>query len=303
MGTFSITLTCSGIMLSIFSCPKPFRDSSNIIQRNAIKSWTLLQPRPEIILVGKENGTVEVCKEFGIRHIPEIQQNEYRTPLISSIFSEAEKATIYSLMCYINADIMLMNNFIEAVQEVAQQMQEFLIVGHRWDLEIKEPIDFSGEWKEGLEADISMRGKFHAHTGIDYFVFPKGLIKDIPPFLVGRPGWDSWLIYHARSRNIPVVDITSVATVVHQNHDYSHHSEGEYGVWKGREAQYNLFLIGGYHYLYTLKDATHKLTKKGLRPNRTVYSFYRKFVTLSVSSPFCKLIYKFWRKFSDVVRS
>ncbi len=290
-------------MLTIFTIPKPFVGRIRTIQRNAVRSWLSLSPKCEIILFGDEKGVAEVVQEFGVLHIKDVKKNEFGTPLLNSVFNSARELVGSPLLAYINTDIILMNDFIEAVQEVAQQMQEFLIVGHRRDLEIKEPIDFSREWEEDLKADISMRGKFHSHTGIDYFVFPKGLIKDIPPFLVGRPGWDSWLIYHARSRNIPVVDITSVATVVHQNHDYSHHSEGEYGVWKGQEAQHNLFLTGGYHYLYTLKDATHKLTEKGLCPNRTLYSFYRKFVTLSVSSPFCKLIYKLWRKFSDVVRS
>ena len=175
--------------------------------------------------------------------------------------------------------------------------------GRRWDLDIKEPVDFSIDWEQKLREDIAKKGKLHGCSGIDYFVFPRNLPHNLPAFAVGRPGWDNWLIYHIRSLRIPVIDATKVISVVHQNHDYSHHSEGEYGVWKGQEAQYNLSLAGGYHYLYTLKDATHKLTKKGLHPNRTVYSFYRKFVTLSVSSPFCKLIYKLWRKFSDVVRS
>lgn len=64
-------------MLTIFSCPKPFRGHINIIQRNAIRSWTLLQARPEIILIGNEEGTAEVCKEFGLRHIPDVERNEY----------------------------------------------------------------------------------------------------------------------------------------------------------------------------------------------------------------------------------
>jgi len=30
------------------------------------------------------------------------------------------------------------------------------------------------------------------HFVIDYFVYPKGIMGDIPPFAVGRPGWDIW---------------------------------------------------------------------------------------------------------------
>ena len=41
-------------MLTIFSCPKPFRGHFGMIQRNAIRSWTLLKPTPDVILIGDE---------------------------------------------------------------------------------------------------------------------------------------------------------------------------------------------------------------------------------------------------------
>jgi hypothetical protein len=43
-------------MLTIFSTPKPFHGHSGIIQRNALKSWTLLHPDVEVILFGIEDG-------------------------------------------------------------------------------------------------------------------------------------------------------------------------------------------------------------------------------------------------------
>src|SRR5436309_411668 len=44
-------------MLTLFAAPKPFRGHIGIIQRNAITSWTKLQPRPEIILYGTQECT------------------------------------------------------------------------------------------------------------------------------------------------------------------------------------------------------------------------------------------------------
>jgi len=52
--------------LTIFTCPKPFSDFHiRLIQRNAIGSWTLMVPRPRIILMGGEAGSEEVAVEFG----------------------------------------------------------------------------------------------------------------------------------------------------------------------------------------------------------------------------------------------
>ena len=41
-------------MITIFSTPKPFRGHIGVIQRNALKSWTLLHPDVEMILFGDE---------------------------------------------------------------------------------------------------------------------------------------------------------------------------------------------------------------------------------------------------------
>jgi hypothetical protein len=56
-------------MITLITCPKPFRGHSKIIQRNAIKSWTLLEPKPEILLMGDDEGTAEAAAEFGARHV------------------------------------------------------------------------------------------------------------------------------------------------------------------------------------------------------------------------------------------
>ena len=53
-------------MLTVFSTPKPFVGHVGVIQRNAISSWMRLHPDVEVILVGDDAGTAEVCAEFGI---------------------------------------------------------------------------------------------------------------------------------------------------------------------------------------------------------------------------------------------
>jgi hypothetical protein len=209
-------------MLTIFSCPKPFTNPHiNIIQRNAIKSWTLLKPKPEIILLGNDEGVSEICREFNLIHIPEIERNEYGTPLLNSIFSEAEKAASHQLMCYINADIILMSDFMKAIEVVINQMKPpFLLIGRRWDLEITELLSFESE--DDLRCLLREKGKLYPPTGLDYFVFTKGLFGEIPPFAIGRFVFDNWLIWRAKSKGVPVVDLTPQNPVIHQTHDYSH---------------------------------------------------------------------------------
>lgn len=254
-------------MLTIFSCPKPFRGHINIIQRNAIRSWTLLQPKPEIILIGDDEGTAEIANEFGLRHIQEVERNEYGTPLISSLFAEAEKAATCPIMCYVNADIIFANDLMKAINLASTKMNSsFLLVGRRWDIGIREYLSFGPEWDEELKDIVKKNKALCSPSAIDYFVFPKGLFKNIPRFAVGRPRWDNWIIWNALSKKIPVIDSTPQNVVVHQKHDYSHIKQKDFRQKTSPERKLNEELLGKWWtlYMYNIYDSTHVLTSEGV---------------------------------------
>ncbi len=253
-------------MLTIFAIPKPFRGHIAIIQRNAIASWTLLRPRPGIILFGDEPGMAEVARDLGVRHVPEVARNHSGTPLLHDLFAQAEQLAQDGLLCYVNADIILMDDFLGAVERVSRWRPRLLMVGQRWDVDLREPWDFDQPgWQDSLRSAALRAGKQQPPNAIDYFVFSKGLGRNLLPLAIGRRGWDNWLVWHARSQRASVVDASPVVMAVHQTHDYSHHPGGAEGVWLGEEARRNRELIGGWWHLYTIEDATHKLTPEGMR--------------------------------------
>jgi hypothetical protein len=290
-------------MLTFFTIPKAFRGHIGIIQRNAIKSWQRFAPECEVILLGEDEGTAEVANELGLRHILSVERNNVGTPLISSVFAEAQAAASYTALCYVNSDIMLMSDFLQAVRTVARQKSNFLLVGRRWDCDIQEAFEFSNGWELHLGCLLAEKGKLHAHTGIDYFVFPRGLWAEIPAFAIGRGAWDNWLIYEAKSHGTPVIDLTSMVKVAHQNHDYGHIGGGNTVPFSSPEAAENLALAGGYAHLYTVADANFRLTSKGIRRNRTPYYFYRRLVTLSSSYRTARWLLKAIRFVLGAVRS
>jgi hypothetical protein len=253
-------------MLTLFTIPKPFHGHIAVIQQNAIHSWTLLRPVCEIILFGDDEGTAEIARESGVCHVPNVARNEYGTPLVNDLFDKAQCLASHDLLCYVNADIVLMSDFIEAVRQVVRRKRRFLMVGQRWDLDVTEPLDLGKvRWEAQFRSHVAQHGQLHPLFGIDYFVFPKGLWGEIPPFAIGRTVWDNWLIYRARTRGAAVIDATSAVMVVHQNHGYAHVSHGEKGMRGGPEADRNRELAGGLHHVFTVQDATHRLTPKGLR--------------------------------------
>jgi len=126
-------------VLTIFATAKPFHGHTGVIQRNAIASWTLLRPRPEIILFGNEPGTADLCREFGLRHVPELACTELGAPLLSDLFEKAQRIAAHDILCYVNSDIMLMGNFLEALRKVSQAHKRFLMVGRRWTFQYVSP--------------------------------------------------------------------------------------------------------------------------------------------------------------------
>ncbi|MBZ5723974.1 MAG: hypothetical protein LAP87_03170 [Acidobacteriia bacterium] len=267
--------------LTIFACPKPFVDPHiACIQRNALRSWMHLDPRPEIIVVGDEPGAGEVCRELGLVHIPHLARTRFGTPLLSDIFRRAEEAASSSLMAYVNADIILLQDFADAIRSLT--LPSFLLVGQRWDVDIREPLNFaSAAWAGDLRSLIAAGATLHPHTGIDYFVFSKGLFSGMPPFALGRTTFDNWLLWRAHTLGCPVVDATEAVTCVHQNHGYSYELVGQapagglddYGT--GEEARLNRALAPGRR-LTTLRECDHRLTRQGLRQRSAAYVLARR---------------------------
>jgi len=253
-------------MLTIFTIPKPFAGHINIIQRNAILSWLKLKPKCEVVLFGDEEGIAEAAKEFGVLHIPDIEKNELGTPFLNSAFNLAQKVAKNDFLVYINADVILLNDFIPAVKSIKKPL--FLMAGRRWDLDIKEEIDFGNfDWEQKIRDKINKEGKLHGYSGIDYFVFPRDLPHNLPDFAVGRVGWDNWLIYHVRSLRIPVIEATGVVTIIHQSHSFSHSQFGDEKnkKVKGPELVKNIKLAGGFTNMGTLRDADLILTAQGFK--------------------------------------
>ena len=255
-------------MLTIFSTPKPFKGHIGIIQRNAITSWTLLHPRPEIILFGNDEGTAEAANDIGVLHVSQISRNEFGTPLLNDFFQKAKQQASHQTLCYVNADIVLMDDLPAALARVGALPTEYLAVGRRWDLDVQGPLNFENTgWQGELQTWARKAGCQRPANWIDYFVFSKEFTDGVPPFALGRTCWDNWLIWHARSIGLSVVDLSREVTAVHQNHDYSHHPKGTAGVWDGEESKRNYKLAGRPWHLCTIDDATHLLSPAGLRPN------------------------------------
>lgn len=281
-------------MLTLFSIPKAFEGHTGIIQTNAVNSWTRLHPEIEIFLCADDAGVAETAKRFGTGYLPDIERNEFGTPLVSSAFAGVRKIARHDTVCFVNADIILLDDFVDSVARVP--FTDYLIAGQRWDVPITALWDFESPlWDTDLR-DFSRRfGTLHIPAGSDYFVLPKNSVLDLPPLAVGRPGWDNWFLRHARKHRLPVVDGTRAITVLHQNHDYSHvktqnghTADGK--IWTGAEVEKQRQIIGDAEY-YDLLDCTHLLQPSGVQRATTWKHMRRRWYRFRQRHPELWLLY------------
>lgn len=253
-------------MITIFTLPKAFERHFGIIQRNAIMSWTKLRPGPEIILFGNEMGTAEIAQELALRHVPDVRCSEYGTPLLDDLLEKAQHLAAFNILCYVNADIILLSDFVKAVERVCRWRDRFLIYGRRSDVDLRALEDFDSPGCEMRLRRAALTSNAVAPSrACDYFVFPRGLYTAVPPLAVGRPAFDQWLVWKARESRVPVIDASAVILAIHQTHDYSHHPQGEQGARFGEEAMTNQELAAGKKLF--LENATYRLNAEGINLN------------------------------------
>lgn len=283
-------------MLTLFTTAKPFTGHAGIIQRNALRSWKLLHPQAEVILFGDEEGAAEVCEELDLRHEPHVERHESGMKYLNYLLDRAQGIARHKYLCYLNCDIILLEDFRAAFEIACRWRAQFLLVSRRWDTDVAKPINFNNPtWAADLRRKALSEGLKQRETYVDFFVFQRGVYTDVPSLVVGRSYWDWWFVGRALEIGIPVVDCSDFVVPVHQNHDYGYHPAGKMGTHEDGLAMRNYELAGGEARLRWIDDATHRLRCSGhisFNPRRYKRTFreMRRFLTYRVWLPLWHLV-------------
>jgi len=249
-------------MITLFTIPRAFTGGDKTRQENTLGSWTRLIPRPEIILFCGDPGVAEAAKQFDCVHVPDIKCNKKGIPYVSHVFRLASQMATNDILCYANADIIFIQDIITAAKTVKEHFNDepFLVVGQRWNAPVPEPLEFTDGWQHRLQAQVKHNRSNISSCAIDYFMYSRGAVVDLPDFLVGSPKWDNWLVKNAEKRRVQIVSATQALTCIHQQHEHR---------WPAAGAQYNHSLWwksgGGVGYVYSgswLLDLGGKVVKK-----------------------------------------
>jgi hypothetical protein len=251
-------------LITFFTTAKPFHGHDGVIQRNALKSWKMLHPDVEIILFGDEEGAAEVCAELGIRHEAHAERFESKFPYVDFMFTRAQQTAKHDFLCYANCDIIFLGDFWNVFEKAKAWRKRFLVVAQRWDTDITQPVDFEGQnWMNTLRQCAVTEGTQQIPDYVDFFLFTKGLYRNIPRLVVGYSYWDHWMVWKALSVKASVLDASPFLVPIHQNHGYHAASGRVKGSRGDRIAQQNRELSGNGRHLRSMLDAQYVLSRYG----------------------------------------
>lgn len=222
-------------MLTIVSTMKPMIDPFIIEQTNSILSWKHLRIKPDIYIFGNDEGVKEFCEKNNVNHIPDIARNKKinGTPLINDILFQGYQLMKTKYIMYINADILLMNDFcdtLEVFDRTFPKADSCLLTAMRINVGKFHLLDFNGCWRPEVSSnrtDIKSFGelKYETPDGIDIFLHKKNNYKAMPDFAIARFAFDSWMLDHAIKKFEYSIDITNTCNIYH--HMGKYYQKGE----------------------------------------------------------------------------
>jgi len=264
-------------MLSIMTTLKPCRgDNTEDHQWNALSSWLNIIPEGmEIIVLGVEEGVSEFIDslnthrpETPVKLISEVERSKYGAPLLNDAFRKGFEVAENDVLAYINGDIILMNDFRDALLKTVNHFEDFMVGLRVWDAVSFGRIDFSDEgWLSTYRRWALGEGALRDPNGVDVFVFsrsafPNGYIEK--PLRLGRVYFDNYLLYHGKKNTGVLIDWTPSVVAMHQRHDYGHVGDDPFSHPDGVR---NSELAPAFERA-TMNDATHVLPPGWCQPGR-----------------------------------
>lgn len=217
-------------MFTIFTFPRPFQSPFNTPQLNAINSWKKIHKDIEIYLINDELNT---AKEFAIKN--EIKCidgkfSKYGSPLLKDAIQSINSVAKNDVILFINTDIIYLDGIKRTMDIVLNNFDKYFIVGRRVDYDIDYKISFSDEDYKKKLITMYENGDMHGLSGLDYWIFPKNTFNEIPNFVIGKPGYDNWLLAESKRKSIPVIDASNTIRILHQNHYYPQKKSDSYKI-------------------------------------------------------------------------
>jgi hypothetical protein len=160
----------------------------------------------------------ETATKFGfdVHKIP--RWNPSGLPYLKDMYYYAAKLNPgYHYYGYSNGDILYSAELISSLTAVAKEeshLNATMVIGRRTDLYVNGSLF---KFRD-IELQGKLRGKLHPSAGIDYFFIARNVFpwKCVPDLVIGRPGFDNFMVALAVQTGVSVVDATNTLVALHQ---------------------------------------------------------------------------------------
>ena len=216
-------------MITIFTHVRPFENEFDAIQRTAIASWQTQGVDTQVVLFGDDLDSRLIAKGLGINWLPS-KVTPMNYPSFAHLFIDIETHYPSDWYLEVSSDIVLsgLNIALPILESWAHLFTRPLVIGQRIDVEV------------GPHSRVIPQ--YHPPSAVDYFLYKKGTLGDIPLFNIGRTVYDNWLVWAARDLwNMQVVNATEAITAYHLNHTHPEHGN-KARMLDSAARQYNLDL-------------------------------------------------------------
>jgi len=250
----------------LFSSPKPRRGDTEAVQISAFRSWRRVFPKARILLFGDGATWETFARDEGFEPAGPLPLGVEEGEVIQFLFEKASELAGDDMAMYLNSDILLDPSAPAAVASLESLPGPWLASARRCCLSqwVGPALEKEEDWQQ-FYARAREESVWGEACAMDMFVFRKLSFQAMPPFLIGSRGWDNWMIYHARTQNIQVIDISAAMRVIHCDHDYSYAKGSQNPRQRPQKREIiNLHLLGGEARLFHLGHATHELRSKAL---------------------------------------
>ena len=206
-------------ILTMFTTFKNSQPKTHIY-KNTIRNWERLKPwvQPVLYYLPGEDSLIDFAKAHGwdVLEVPKL--SKAKVPILRHMFLKAREKYTTPFYCYTNGDILFDDGLVKTLKvlkPVTSKMKQVLIVGRRTNYKVSpgQVIDSFDDIRAS-----SKKGQLFGTNAQDYFIstsrgYPW---ETIPDFVVGRVGYDNWLVVTAIVKKMVVIDTTKTIIALHQ---------------------------------------------------------------------------------------
>ena len=232
------------------------------INNRTLYNWARLQPSVQPVLFTETATDSDLTSRatslgWAVHVAPQLRSGY---PVVSAMFKYCEKIAQKStqFIGYANSDILFSGDLTVTLKFVADVQSDLstseretatFVIGKRSTLTPAEYVKHSDDRAGSQEFTATLNSTSiprDSRLSIDYFIVSKDTFpwRDVPPFVVGKPGYDNWLVAMAVEWRLRVIDVTQTVPAIHQVVRAKHRDSG----WFSSDVCLNRDLVDPFNY-------------------------------------------------------